>query len=82
MKKTQSIKLQEQAGTLERNKAIKWRWIHGESQAEMGRQYKISRQAINIICHRKDSDQTYLEKPQNQRQGSLLTKLIGCLLGR
>lgn len=81
MKKTQSIKLQEQAGTLERNKAIKWRWIHGESQAEMGRQYKISRQAINIICHRKDSQSTP-ETHHDGHWGFYFKKLMSYLLGR
>ena len=79
---------QKLAGTLARNKAIKFRWEHTPKEercgllAEMGRQYKITRERIRQIVNRKDSDQTYLEKPQNQRQGSLLTKLIDYLLRR
>ncbi len=67
---------------LERNKAIRFRWEQGESQAEMGRQYKISRQAVNIICHRPDPDGNTPETPPNQRETSLLARLMGYLLQR
>ena len=79
MNKTLSEIRQEKAGTLERNRAIKFRWEHNPNkwgiQTEMARQYKISRQAINIICHRKDLQNTP-QKPQNRRGGVFWGKLI------
>lgn len=55
MNKTQSEIRQELAGTLERNRTIKWRWEHDPDkwgiQTLMAQQYKISKQAINQIIH-------------------------------
>ena len=84
MKKTQSIILQEYYQTLERNKAIKFRWEHTPKEerwgllAEMGRQYNRSRERIRKIVNNPNVtlDRNYLQAPPNQRQPFYLLKLI------
>ncbi len=80
MNKTLSEILQDRAGTSARNKAIKFRWEHDKTrgiQAEMARQYHISKQAIHQIINNPNVITAYHQTSPNQRQAFYLKKLMG-----
>ena len=73
MNKQDSIRKQERAGTLERNKAIKFLYENGLSLAEIGRIYKLPRQRIHQLVKLPNRD----EKRYNGFLGRFISKVIG-----
>lgn len=83
MKKTISIRLQERYKTLERNKAMKWRYDNTPEKerwgllTEMGKQYGISRERARVIVN--NPNVALDDKHHNGFLGLLFRHLMGCL---